>query len=153
MTDQLRHMPRPCDETATSGRCPFRRDADPGEFPAERYELLAATAGSPGEEAPFGAPIFACHHTSDGAEVACAGWLAVCGHFHLGVRLAFSMGRLDPAKVGPLPGWPELFDSYDEMAAAQAGQEQYDPDAAANIRDHAGHNASGLAKIRGGRRG
>ncbi len=153
MTDPLRHMPRPCDATDTSGRCPFRRDADPGEFTAERYEVLAATAGRPGEEAPIGAPIFACHHTSDGAEVACAGWLAVCGHFHLGVRFAFLSGRLDPAKVGPLPGWPPLFDSYDEMAAAQSGHDTYDPDTAAAIRDHAGHNAPGVDKIRGGRRG
>lgn len=147
MTGPLRHMPRPCDESATWGRCPFRRDADPGEFTAQRYEQLAATAGGPGREAPIGAPMFACHHTADGAEVACAGWLAVCGHFHLGVRFALATGRLDPDRVGPLPGWPELFDSYDEMAAAQA--DSYDRDRADEQRDAANHNADVIAKIRG----
>ncbi len=147
MTGPLRHMPRPCDESPTSGRCPFRRDADPGEFSAERYELLARTAGGPGAEAPFHAPLFACHHTADGAEVVCAGWLAVCGHYHLGVRLALACGRLNPDRIGPLPGWPDLFDTYDEMAAAQSGGAGYDPQTAALYRDDAGHHADVLGKL------
>lgn len=153
MTSPLRHMPRPCDETDVSGRCPFRRDAEPGEFPAERFERLADTAGRPGREAPMNAPVFACHHTQDGAEVACAGWLAVCGHLHLGMRFAFATGRLNPAKVGPLPGWPELFGSYDEMAAAQSGGRPYDLDAANARRAAGGHDSDDvISKIRGGRR-
>lgn len=147
----LRSMPRPCDPSATLGACPFRRDTDPGEFPAERYEVLAATAGRPGREAPLGAPMFACHHTADGAQVACAGWLAVCGHFHFGVRIAIATGRLDPAGIGPLPGWPELFDDYDEMAVAQSGEHTYDPDRAARQRAEANHDADVVAKFRGAR--
>lgn len=152
MSDPLRHMPRPCDESAESGRCPFRRDAEPGEFTADRYEMLADTAGRPGREAPMNAPVFACHHTQDGAEVACAGWLAVCGDLHLGMRFAFAMGRLDRAKVGPLPGWPDLFGSYDEMAAVQAGDRPYDLDRANARRVAGGHEPDDVVdKIRGGR--
>jgi hypothetical protein len=148
MAAPIRHMPRPCDPSDRSGACPFRRDADPGEFTAERFELLAATAGGPGREAPIGAPLFACHHTADGAEVVCAGWLAVCGHHHLGVRFAAVTGRLNPDGIGPLPGWPDLFDSYDQMAAAQTCG-MYDPDTADAHRDTANHNADAIAKIRG----
>lgn len=148
MTRPIRYMPRPCDPSPTSGACPFRRDADPGEFSAERFEILAATAGGPGREAPFGAPLFACHHTADGAEVACAGWLAVCGQSHLGVRLALATGQLNPDGIGPKPGWPDLFDDYDEMAAAQT-RDRYDQDAADARRDAALHNADTIAKIRG----
>lgn len=153
MSDPLRHMPRPCDPSQVSGACPFRRDADPGEFSAERYEVLAATAGRPGAEAPLGAPMFACHHTADGAQVACAGWLAVCGHYHLGVRFAVADGRLDPAAVyGDRDGWPDLFDDYDEMAAAQAGERGYDQATAAARRTVTGHNTNILDKISGGGR-
>lgn len=151
MTGGLQHMPRPCDPSQSSGACPFRRDADPGEFSAQRYEALAATAGGPGREAPPGAPMFACHHTADGAQVACAGWLAVCGHWHLGVRLAILTGRLDPTAIGPLQGWPELFDSYDEMAAAQSGDGTYDHRRAELQRSAADHDADTVTKLRGRR--
>jgi hypothetical protein len=103
----------PCKE------CPFRRDVSPGQFPAERYEALQATAGSPGCEAALDAPLFACHRSPEGREMACAGWLAVVGEEHLGVRLACAAERLDPAALRPGEDWPELFDSYDEMAEAQ----------------------------------
>lgn len=147
VTDKLRHMPRPCDPSATSGACPFRRDADPAEFPAQRFELLANTAGGPGREAPIGAPMFACHHTADGREVACAGWLAVCGTSHLGVRFAAAMGALDPAALNPQPGWPELFDDYEQMAAAQADG-PYDPRTAREHRREAGHYGPLISKVR-----
>jgi uncharacterized protein DUF6283 len=114
----LPRVHRPCDE------CPFRRDALPGRFPACRYEALTATAGTPGHEAPFDAPMFACHKTPDGQERACAGWLAVAGFAHLGVRLAVLTGRLDPAALAPGQGWPELYGSYQEVAAVNGCCEQ-----------------------------
>lgn len=39
--------------------CPFRRDTEPGMFPACRYEALRETAGQRGAEAGLGAPMFA----------------------------------------------------------------------------------------------
>jgi hypothetical protein len=105
--------------------CPFRRDTEPGQFPACRYEALQDTAGRPGAEAPIGAPMFACHKSPEGREEACAGWLAVCGYEHLGVRLAVVTGMLGPERLEPAEGWPELFGSYEEMAAAQGGDSYF----------------------------
>jgi hypothetical protein len=111
-TPQLPHAKKPCAE------CPWRLDAQPGQFPACRYDALRATAGRPGAEAPLGAPIFACHKTVEGREIACAGWLAVVGRDHLGVRLAVATGRLDPAAVAPADDWPQLYPTYEDMARA-----------------------------------
>jgi hypothetical protein len=108
------HRRCPCAE------CPWRRDTPPGQFPACRYEQLADTPGRPGAEAGLRAPLFACHKTAEGREQACAGWLAVTGRDHLGVRLAVATGRLPAEVLDPGAGWPALFDSYDEMAATQA---------------------------------
>lgn len=146
MIEPLRQMPKPCDETTDSGRCPFRVDAVPGEFPAERYERLADTAGLPGAEAPVGAPMFACHHTRDGAPVACAGWLRVCGAQHLGVRMAVAERRLPAEALSGRPDDPELFESYDVMAREQSAG-VYDPRRAAESRQRAGHNDDMLTKM------
>lgn len=118
MPEPLAHAARPCPN------CPWRRDVEPGEFPACRYDALAATAGQPGTEADLFAPLFACHKSREGAEYACAGWLASVGRDHLGVRFAVITGRLDPATLDPGPDWPPLFDSYAEMAATQAGDDR-----------------------------
>jgi hypothetical protein len=101
--------------------CPFRRDTGPGQFPACRYEALRDTAGTPGAEAPLGAPLFACHKSPEGREEACAGWLAVAGYEHIGIRLAVIRGDLPAAALAPGDSWPELFESYAEMAEAQGG--------------------------------
>ena len=111
--NELPHVRRPCDE------CPWRRDTPPGRFETCRYEALAVTAGTPGAEAALDAPMFACHKTPDGGDRACAGWLAVAGYEHLGVRLAVVTGALDVAALAPGDGWPALFGSYAEMADAQ----------------------------------
>ena len=102
--------------------CPFRRDTPPGMFPACRYDALRATAGAPGREAPLGAPMFACHKSAEGGEEACAGWLAVEGYGHLGVRLAVALERLPVSALSPGAGRPELFGSYGEMSAVQGGE-------------------------------
>ncbi|MCM6777896.1 DUF6283 family protein [Nocardia sp. CDC159] len=111
MTVPLRHQKRPCNE------CPWRVDAELSVFPPERYEALACTSGTPGAEAPVGAPMFACHKTAEGREVACAGWLAVAGAEHLGVRLAVASGRISPGALARGDDWPELYASFEEMAA------------------------------------
>ena len=107
----------PCSE------CPWRCDTPPGKFPAERYEALRATSGTRGREAPVGSPMFACHKSPEGREEACAGWLAAVGYESLTVRLQLAFGRLDPAALTPGDDWPELFDSYEQMAATQGSEE------------------------------
>lgn len=113
----LKHAARPCPD------CPWRRDAPLQHFPAERYELLRDTVRQPDEnghaDAPLDAPLFGCHATPRGGEHACAGWLAVEGLGHLRVRMALSLGDLEPEAIRPGEGWPELYESYDEMVAAQ----------------------------------
>lgn len=108
--DELPHCVRPC------SNCPWRRDSPAGEFPVERYAALRETAGLPGSEAGLDAPLFACHKSEPGRDRACAGWLAVIGVDHLGVRLAVALGRLPVSALRPAEGWPELFGSYEEMA-------------------------------------
>lgn len=110
------HRRYPCAE------CPFRRDTEPGQFPAWCYDALAATVGRPGREAGLAAPMFACHKSPEGGEEACAGWLAVAGYEHLRVRLAVASGDLPASALRPGEGWPALFASYAEMEATQAAE-------------------------------
>lgn len=114
---ELHHPPKPCAE------CPWRRDQPAGRFPAERYEAMRGTSADRDGSAPLGAPLFACHKTREDAQVACAGWLAVEGHGHVGVRLAVATGRLDPVALHPGSDWPALYDSYDELAAVNGAEE------------------------------
>lgn len=107
---ELPHCLRPC------RNCPWRRDSPAAEFPVERYAALRATSGQPGNEAGLRAPLFACHKTSPGRDRACAGWLAVAGADHLGIRLAVALGRLPASVLRPGHDWPALFGSFVEMA-------------------------------------
>ncbi len=109
---RLPHPKRPCAD------CPFRLDAPVGHFPACRYEALRGTSSTPAGHPGFGAPMFACHATPEGRETACAGWLAIEGHAHVGVRMAVATGRLDPSSLVPGDDWPELFPSFLAMAEA-----------------------------------
>jgi hypothetical protein len=106
----MRYQSAPCAD------CPWRRDSPAGEFTPQRYEALRATAGRPGAEAGLSAPIFACHKSTEGRDRACAGWLAVVGYDHLGVRLAVVTGRLPAEALQAGEDWPGLFASYDELA-------------------------------------
>jgi hypothetical protein len=62
--------------------------------------------------------MFACHKTAEGREIACAGWLAVEGVNHVGVRLAVAQDRCDADALTPDPNWPALYDSFNDMASA-----------------------------------
>jgi len=102
--------------TRTCAECPWRRDVATGKFPASRFRSLRATCE------PGGLPaVFACHMTPEGAERACAGFLAVCGADSNRVRIAVYQGRVELDAIqsdGPLYG------SFAEMARANG----YDPD-------------------------
>lgn len=109
------HRVFPCSE------CPWRVDTPPGQFTAARFRRLAVTAGSDDDPVMPGMPMFGCHKGEPGtdADLACAGWLAVCGEHHLMVRLAILEGLLPPGAVSPAPGWPALFPTYEAMAKTQ----------------------------------
>lgn len=99
------------------GECPWKQDAESGRFPASRYEALSVTSG---DGVPIDAPMFGCHkgEPGTGADLACAGWLAVAGREHPAVRLAVALGRLPADALDPGANWPDLYKSYAELAAA-----------------------------------
>jgi hypothetical protein len=113
----MNHRPKPC------AQCPWVKSTPPGQFPAERYEELKATTGSPGCEVPIGAPVFGCHKTAPGKEMPCAGWLAGVGWHHMGIRIAVATGGLPLEAVDPPSDsdYPEVFTDYEEMATHQGG--------------------------------
>lgn len=119
---RLPAMPSPCEknERTGSGACPWRLDAEPGEFTAARFEMLAATVGTPEHDVPISGRVFACHNTREGGEVACAGALRVAGEHHVRVRLLVALGALPADAIGLRDDEPELFSDYDTMAVQQA---------------------------------
>lgn len=123
MSDEMPHRKFPC------GPCPWQVSAEPGKFPAERYEELRKTcrpnaAGIP----PLGTAMFGCHVGEPGTDedLACAGWLAVEGHNHMGVRLAVMDGSLPIEALDQGDNWPELYPSYEAMAEANGAMTRED---------------------------
>jgi hypothetical protein len=92
------------------------------KFPAEKWRELAATVDDgTGGTAPLGAPVFGCHKGAPGtgADMACAGWLAMFGDRHVAIRMAIAMDRLPAEALAPKAGWPPLYTTWEAMAAAQ----------------------------------
>lgn len=111
---ELPRQKRPCNE------CPWQTAAEPGKFPPERFDALRETSEQPSEWTER-QPMFACHMVPERPEqdaVACAGWLATCGHQNFRIRLAVTFGQLPAEALEPGPDWPELYPSYDAMADA-----------------------------------
>jgi hypothetical protein len=106
---------KPCAE------CPWVKETEPGQFPRMNYERLRNTTGEPGNEAPWDAPLFACHKSSEDNEMPCAGWLASVGHYSLRVRIFTSEGAIPPEAMTPGEDWPDLHETYEEMMEAKAG--------------------------------
>lgn len=97
----------PCPE------CPWRKDVAPGQFPAERFRVLAATAYD------LAITMFACHKSPEGKEFACAGFILNGATHNLGFRLS----RIDWRAVNC--GFP-LHENYRAMAIAN-GVDADDP--------------------------
>ena len=99
--------------------CPWRvnRDAtDIPNFDLSLAESLANCCPDTRNMGPnFGASMFACHQSREGAEIACAGWMATVGHRHPGVRLAVALGRFDASALRPGTGWPDLHPNYQQV--------------------------------------
>jgi hypothetical protein len=103
--------------------CPWRTDVEPGQFEQHRFAQLKRTSEQPEVVSPadfLTQPMFACHQTQEGREQACAGWLVVAARTgNLRIRIALARRELPLEAVEPGAGWPPLFSSYEEMAAAQ----------------------------------
>lgn len=90
--------------------CPWRKDAELGKFPLERYEGLATTQEAKGA-------LMACHTTPDGNEGTCVGFLKnqlKIGH-NVNVRIAAAFRRFDP---GELEVVGEQYGTFCEMVRA-----------------------------------
>ncbi|MFM9462804.1 DUF6283 family protein [Streptomyces scabiei] len=106
-------------------KCPWLTSTDLTEFSDKDMDMLRRANGRPGVEAPVNAPIVACHRDQPGTAHAmrwCAGFLAVVGEQHLGVRLALAFEALPPQAVSPRASWPELYPDLDTLVAARAEQ-------------------------------
>lgn len=119
-TTAVKRCVRPC------SACPWRSDSHADEIPGFRLELAERLAEScpdtRGMGPEFDAPVFACHESRVGEEIACAGWLATAGNAHPGIRLAVMQGRLDPEALAPAPGWPPLHPTYTAVLAQLRAQ-------------------------------
>ncbi|WP_018502921.1 DUF6283 family protein [Parafrankia discariae] len=110
------------------GTCPWRRSSTVGGADIPRFDLelmrgLVSTVG-PGDDFR---PIMACHHSTEGAETACRGYIAVEGFSNIRVRFANSTGRIPAAAIRDACDGLDLWPSFAEMLAAYeaaAGQPQ-----------------------------
>lgn len=110
---------RPCVQ------CPWRAHADLTLFSEEDMAKLARANGSPGGEAAPSAPAMACHLDQPGTAHAmrfCAGWLAVVGRHHLGIRMKIISGRLPEQVLLVGQDWPELHASLDHLVSERVKQ-------------------------------
>ncbi|MFF0870188.1 DUF6283 family protein [Nonomuraea sp. NPDC003560] len=102
------------------GPCPFLRDAPLGAFTPEQFDVMRVPCRSEHGHAELDAPLFRCHpgEPATGDDLACAGWLAVEDRNSLRVGLAIAFDRLPDTVLDPRPGWPALYNSFEEMVEA-----------------------------------
>lgn len=109
----LKVCPQPCPS------CPWRRDQTARDIPNFDLELAEGLARLSPDAEGIGpdrhAAFFACHQSKPGAEIICAGWLAMVGEYNLRAVVARHDGRLDPAGFAPGPDWPDLHTNYPEV--------------------------------------
>jgi len=87
--------------------------------------MLRGANGGPGAEAARDATTVVCHLDQPGTAHAwrlCAGWLAVVGHHHLGIRIAAMFGGLPSRALNPPAHCPPLYASLDDLEAARRAQ-------------------------------
>ena len=113
------HRTFPCQQ------CPWRTDVDPTTFSDVDMVKLANANGVPGAEAAANTPAMSCHRDQPGTAHAmrlCAGWLAVVGPDHLGIRMAMLAGRLPDDALAIGQNWPELRKSLNHLLEDRAQQ-------------------------------
>ncbi len=82
--------------------CPWRKDVDPFDIPdgycPTKHRALTSTIANPGE-LRFGGKLrmMACHESTPGAEIPCAGWLMhqLGDGNNIALRMAVSQGHVD----------------------------------------------------------
>lgn len=99
--------------------CPWRVDQDATAIPNFSLDLAEGLADTSPDERGYGpsfeSALFACHQSREGAEVVCAGWLAMVGARHPRVRWGVMFGTFEPESLSPGEGWPELHETFGEV--------------------------------------
>lgn len=119
MTAPVPYRRFPCAE------CPVRCDnaANPrSKFPASRWEVLEKTfRDADGYGADIDQELFGCHEgePGTGADLLCAGWAAAFGDASARLRILIAFGQVPAMVLDPDQRWPELYQDWDEMVAAQ----------------------------------
>lgn len=94
--------------------CPWRRGSDPNLIPnfdpEQAHGLLACGLG----EDDF-KPVFACHHSTEGADKPCIGYLGSPeGYSNLAVRLMAADKRINLPAIWEARERLDLYDTYTE---------------------------------------
>ncbi len=99
--------------------CPWRKTSTVGGDDIPRFDLdrMRGLLGTVGENDAF-RPIMACHHSPDGDEFACAGYLAVEGMSNLNVRVLAAVGSIDMLAVYEAADGLDLWGDFESMLAA-----------------------------------
>lgn len=97
--------------------CPWRVDQDASVIPNYVHDKACGLMNTVGRGDDF-RPIMACHHSIEGREIACKGYLAVAGWSNINVRMLLARGRIEsPADCADAcaDAGIELHQSYEEV--------------------------------------
>lgn len=100
--------------TTPCATCPWRRGADPDDIPnfnSDKARNLRCTVG----DGDRFRQVMACHHSEEGDERPCIGYVAVEGYSNLNVRMMALRGTLDLRAIADGAETLDLYDSFDEM--------------------------------------
>jgi Family of unknown function (DUF6283) len=98
-------MKKPCDN------CPWRRDALPGYWDPQHFRDIWQSCQDDGQA------LMLCHKSKPGEKVniPCAGYVIVVGYESIGVRIATTLGRLNPEEYKTDE---PLYETFEEMMDA-----------------------------------
>lgn len=99
--------------------CPWRVDKGANTIPRYNHELACALRKTVGEGDAF-RTIMACHHSQEGQEIACNGYLATVGWTNINVRLLARKGKVpNPDSVANAceSAGIQLHETFEEMLA------------------------------------
>lgn len=96
--------------------CPWRVGSDAHQIPNFDIVKARGLACTVGDGDDF-RTIMACHHSPEGGETPCRGYLAVEGYTNLSVRLSAARGEIDLPAVWEAAESLDLFQSFGAMLA------------------------------------
>lgn len=103
--------------------CPWRKEstvggADITGFSIVKMRRLLDTVPLSGSSHDGFYKVMACHHSKEGLEYACAGYIAQHGFQNINVRLLAAQGRIDINKIVDNCSELNLYPNFHEMLAA-----------------------------------